>query len=240
MKIATYNVNSLRARLSLVKDWLRKESPDMLCIQETKVPDESFPRNDLEALGYDVAFCGEKTYNGVAIISATPLDSVLRGFTDGTGGTRLIAADVRGVHIVNTYVPQGVSPFTEKFREKLDWLERLFDYFRERFTPAKPVLWVGDFNIAPEPIDVYDPVLLDGHVSFNDEVRAMLERFRQWGFIDVFRLHHSEGGHYSFWDYMIKNPVKKGMGWRIDHIWATKTLARKSKDAWIDIDARLS
>lgn len=240
IKVATYNVNSLRARLPLVIELLRKESPDILCLQETKVSDEAFPAAEIEGLGYEVAFSGERTYNGVAIASRIPLAGVSRGFADGSGMTRLISAHAEGIHILNTYVPQGLSTFSEKFREKLDWFELFFDHVTEQYTPDTPLLWVGDFNVAPRAVDVYAPDILRGHVSFNDEVEAVLRRFEQWGFKDVFRIFHDEPGHYTFWDYTIRNAVTKGIGWRIDHIWGTKAIAERARDSWISVDMRLA
>lgn len=240
IKVATYNVNSLRARLPLVVDFIRKESPDVLCLQETKTPDETFPSEEIEALGYEVAFSGERSYNGVAIASRIRLESISRGFEDGSGATRLISARVGDICVLNTYVPQGLSVLSEKFREKLDWFGMFYERVNREYAPNVPVLWVGDFNAAPEAIDVYDPDLVRGHVSFNDEVEAALLRFRSWGFTDIFRLFHREPGHYTFWDYTIRNAVQKGLGWRIDHIWGTQPMAQRATDAWISVDMRLA
>jgi exodeoxyribonuclease-3 len=239
MKVASFNVNSLRARLKIFLDWIEKESPDILCLQETKVPDNDFPKKEIEKLGFNVVFRGEKTFNGVAIVSKIPFEDTLFGFEDGSEATRLISSKIKGIHITNTYVPQGFHPLSEKFREKLDWLQRLYYHFKENYKPRMPIIWTGDFNIAPEPKDVYDPDLLKGHVGFHPDEYAVLAKFKEWGFIDVFRLHNSESGQHTFWDYTIKNAVKKGMGWRIDHIWATRSIAEKSIKAWIDISPRL-
>jgi exodeoxyribonuclease-3 len=240
MKIATFNANSIRARLELVLDWLRKESPDLLCLQETKVPDKDFPQKAFEDMHYHPVFRGEKSYNGVAIVSKKPLEDVKIGFDEyESEGTRLITAVINKIAIVNTYVPQGFHPLSKKFREKLDWLQRLYDYFNEHFRPDKPLLWVGDFNVAPEPEDVYDPAHLEGQIGFHPDERAALQRFRQWGFTDVFRLHQPGPGHYTFWDYRLRNAVPRNLGWRVDHIWATRPLAEKSTRAWIDMDPRL-
>lgn len=239
MKVASFNVNSLRARLKILLDWIEKESPDILCLQETKVPDSVFLKKDFEKAGYSVIFRGEKTFNGVAILSRIPFEDIFYGFEDGSEAARLISAKIKGINIVNTYVPQGFHPLSEKFREKLDWLQRLYYHFKEKYNPRIPLIWTGDFNIAPEPRDVYDSEFLKGHIGFHPDEHAVLQRFKEWGFVDVFRLHNSEKDQYSFWDYTIKNAVKKGMGWRIDHIWATKVIADKSVRAWIDIGPRL-
>jgi exodeoxyribonuclease III len=240
MKIASFNANSIRARLEIILDWLRKESPDVLCLQETKVLDKDFPQKAFEDVHYHPVFRGEKSYNGVAIVSKEPAEDVRIGFDEYEAeGTRLIAAVINKIPIVNTYVPQGFHPLSKKFHEKLEWLRRLYDYFNEHFRPDNPLLWLGDFNVAPEPSDVYDPAHLEGHVGFHPDERAALQRFRQWGFLDVLRLHQPGPGHYTFWDYRLRNAVTKNLGWRIDHIWATRPLAEKSTRAWIDIDPRL-
>lgn len=239
MKVASFNVNSLRARLRILLDWISKESPDIVCLQETKVPDNTFPIKDFERIGYHGVFRGEKTFNGVAILSTIPLEDILYGFEDGYGASRLIFSKVKGITIVNTYVPQGFHPLSERFREKLDWLQRLYYYFKENYKHDMPIIWTGDFNIAPEPKDIYDPQFLKGHVGFHPDEHAVLQKFRGWGFIDVFRLHNSESGQYTFWEYTIRNAVKKGLGWRIDHIWATQVIAAKSTKSWIDRGPRL-
>jgi exodeoxyribonuclease-3 len=239
LKLASFNVNSIRARLDIVIGWLRKESPDVLCLQETKAADNDFPKEAFENVHYHSVFRGEKAYNGVAIVSKEPAVDVRIGFDEyESEGTRLITATINSVPIVNTYVPQGFHPLSRQFREKLDWLQRLYDYFNKYFRPDKPLLWLGDFNIAPEPSDVYDPAHLEGHVGFHPDERAALQRFRQWGFSDVFRLHQPGPGHYTFWDYRLRNAVTKNLGWRVDHIWATRPLVEKSTGAWIDIDPR--
>jgi exodeoxyribonuclease-3 len=239
MKIASFNANSIRARLEMVLDWLRKESPDVLCLQETKVPDKDFPKKAFEDMHYHTVFRGEKSYNGVAIVSKKPLEHVKIGFDEfESEGTRLITAMINNLPIVNTYVPQGFHPLSKKFQEKLDWLQRLYDYFNEHFRSGKPLLWAGDFNVAPETADVYDPAHMEGQVGFHPDERAALQRFRQWGFIDVFRLHQPGPGHFTFWDYRLRNAVSRNLGWRVDHIWATGTLAEKSIRAWIDMEPR--
>ena len=241
MRVASFNVNSIRARLPIVLDWIKSQSPDIFCLQETKVIDELFPEKVFNDIYYSAVFHGEKTYNGVAILSKTPMRKIQIGFDDyRTEGTRFITAIINNIPIVNTYVPQGFHPLSQQFREKLDWLQRLYDYFNYNFKPNKPLLWIGDFNIAPEPIDVHDPKKLHGHVGFHPDEHAALERFRKWGFVDVFRLHNTEPEQYTFWDYRVKNSISRKMGWRVDHIWATHALAEKSSSAWIDINPRLA
>ncbi len=240
LKAATYNANSIRSRLGLVLEWLQREVPDVLCLQETKVQDENFPAQPIRDMGYHVVFRGQKAYAGVAIISREEPLEVDFGL-DGEDEARLIRAVIGGIPVVNTYVPQGRSPDSEHFQYKLEWLARLRALFERHYSPDEPLLWMGDFNVAPEPIDVYDPQRLKNHVDFHPEARAALERLREWGFVDVFRLHHpGEQGQYTFWDYRARNPVERGIGWRVDHIWATVPLARRSTRAWIDVEARLA
>jgi exodeoxyribonuclease-3 len=241
LKVATYNVNSIRSRLEWVLGWLRREDPDILCLQETKVQDAEFPAAPLREAGYHVAFRGQKAHAGVAIISRAEPQETRFGFDDGGAPdeARLIRALIRGIHVVNTYVPQGRSPDSEHFQVKLEWLARLRALFEHHYSPAEPLLWLGDFNVAPDPIDVHDPNGLKNHVDFHPEARAALQRVKEWGFVDLFRRHHpQEPEQYTFWDYRVRGAVERGLGWRVDHIWATEPLARRSTGAWIDVEAR--
>lgn len=241
MKIATFNVNSLRARLGIVTGWLEKESPDVLCLQETKVEDALFPAGELKEAGYSSVFRGEKGYNGVAVLTRGEVESFSFGFDgDGEAGTRLLTVVYRGVTVINSYVPQGVSPRSDRFVDKLEFLTRLHDLMDDRFTPESPLVWTGDFNVAPAPEDVYDPDSLDGQVGFHPDERELMEEIRGWGFVDLFRLHNKNPGEFSFWDYRVRGGVEKNRGWRIDHIWATRPLADKCTSAWIDREPRLA
>jgi exodeoxyribonuclease-3 len=243
LKVATYNINSVRARLDQLLDWLRREAPDVLCLQETKVQDKDFPAAPLREIGYHVAFRGQKSHAGVAIVSREEPREVAFGLDDEgqPDEPRLVRALVAGIPVVNAYVPQGRAPDSEHFLYKLEWLERLRAFFERHYSPSEPLLWLGDFNVAPEPIDVHDPGGLKDHVDFHPEARAALERVRAWGFVDVFRLHHpDETGQYTYWDYRARNPVERGVGWRVDHVWATESLALRSTRAWIDVAARLA
>ena len=241
MKVATFNVNSLRARLHIVVPWLEKNKPDVLCVQETKVQDPDFPAEPFDKIGYEYAFKGQKSYNGVAIFSSAPIENPEFGL-DGEppDQPRLAKAEINGISIVNTYVPQGHEPESEKLQYKLDWFERLGAYFEKRFTPSDPVLWVGDLNIAPTPIDVHDPDALLGHVCYHPDVHKGLEKIMQWGFVDVFRMHCDLAGQYTFWDYRMPNAFKRNLGWRLDHILATKPLAEKATACSIDAKPRLA
>lgn len=240
-KVATFNVNSIRSRLPIVLDWLREHAPDALCLQETKVEDKDFPAEGFETAGYHVAFCGQKRWNGVAVISKAPLEQVTFGFEGGPEGEgpRMITAITRGVTIVNTYIPQGRSVEDEQFAYKIGWFERLRERFEALCRPEALLLWCGDLNHAPEPIDVYDPKELLGHVCFHPDVDRAFRNCLSWGLVDVFRMHCPEPKQYSFYDYRLPNGVKRGLGWRIDHILATRPLAEKSVGSRIDLEPRL-
>ena len=239
MQIASYNVNSLRARLPIVLQWLIDSQVDVLCAQETKVQDVDFPTEAFDEIGYNVAFRGQKSYNGVAIVSKHLIEHVEYGLHDEPKDEpRLIKAEIAGLTIVNTYVPQGHSPDSSKFQYKLQWFVRLFDYFRRNFSPEDSVLWVGDLNIAPTPIDVYDAKTLLGHVCFHPAVQEALNEVMAWGFEDVFRKHCDKAGEYTFWDYRMRNAFGRNLGWRLDHIMATKSLAKMSTSCTIAKDLR--
>jgi len=241
MKIVSFNANGIRARLPVILKWLKRESVDVLCVQETKVQDQDFPFKPFADEGYYCNFKGQKSYNGVAVISRHEPREVSTGFGDGDEkeGPRLIRVNIGGVEIVNTYVPQGRDPDSEHFRYKLDWFGRLRTFFEDNFAADMPVIWLGDFNVAPDPIDVYDPQELLGSIGYHPAEHKALKEVMEWGFVDVYRLHKPSEKTFTFWDYRIPNAVKRGLGWRIDHIWATRCLAQKSKNAWIDREPRL-
>ncbi|MFC2077890.1 exodeoxyribonuclease III [Candidatus Bipolaricaulota bacterium] len=238
--IATWNVNSIRARLHALLPWLERVGPDVVCLQETKVQDHDFPITAIEEVGYRAAYRGEKTYNGVAILAKTQVENVRFGFEDDgpPDEARLIIGEVRGVPIVNTYVPQGRDVEHPMYDYKLEWFERLRNLFGARFSPDEPLLWLGDLNVAPEPIDVWAPDRLLGHVCFNPEVSEALEAAKSWGFVDVLRKHCRDSGQYTYYDYRTLDGVAEGKGWRIDHILATKPLADRSVTTWIDLEPR--
>ena len=240
MKIASFNANGIRARLSIIRDWLERERPDVVCIQETKVRDEDFPREPFEDLEYTCTFRGQKSYNGVATLSKTPPAQVRFGFGDGEiiDEPRMITAHINDLPVVNTYVPQGTAPDSERFQYKLNWFRRLHEYVSKHYQPGEPLIWVGDFNVAPEPIDVHDPEKLLGSIGYHPEEHKALAAAKAWGFADVFRLHHPNEKAYTFWDYRIPHAFRHGLGWRVDHIWATQCLADTCKRAWIDAAPR--
>ncbi|MBN1260179.1 MAG: exodeoxyribonuclease III [Anaerolineae bacterium] len=239
--VATYNANSIRTRLPLILSWLARVSPDVVGIQETKVQDADFPAAPFRDAGYHVVFRGQKAHAGVALLSREEPGDVDAGFDDDgpADEPRLIRAVVRGIPVINTYVPQGREVDSEHFQYKLAWFERLRAFFERHYDPSKPLVWVGDFNVATEDIDVYAPDKLRDHVDFHPHAQAALARVRDWGFVDVFRKHHpGEPGQFSYWDYRARNAIERGIGWRIDHIWATLPLAGLSQRAWIDVEAR--
>lgn len=239
-KVASFNVNSIRARKELLVDWLSANQPDVICLQETKVMDTDFPKEDFERAGYQCLYKGQKSYNGVAIMSPHPMkliDTDL-GTVAEPGEARILAAVVKNIPVINTYIPQGQSPESSKFAYKLSWIRNLRDYFNRNFHPDQPLLWMGDFNVAPDPMDVHNPKRLLGHVGFHPEEHEALNYVQEWGFQDVFRLHQSEGGHFTFWDYRVPKVLERNLGWRIDHIWATAPLASLSTRAWIDREPR--
>jgi len=240
-KLATYNANSIRVRLPLVLDWLKREKPDVLCLQETKVQDQDFPEQPFQDAGYHVVFRGRKGGAGVATASREEPEEVSYGFPNEVppDEDRLLRITLQGLIIVNTYVPQGQEVNSPVFQYKLEWLERLRHYFSSQFSPKKPLIWCGDFNVAPEEIDVYDPNHLANNVDFHPEAREALERIRAWGFVDIFRKHHpKEPGQYTFWDYRLPKAFERNLGWRIDHIWVTPPVAEHSISSWIDREAR--
>jgi exodeoxyribonuclease-3 len=235
MKAASFNVNSIRVRLPLVLEWLRQNRPDILAMQETKVQDDEFPRAAFEEIGYRCAFRGQKSYNGVALLATQEMADVEFGLpTEPRDESRLVKARIGDVTVVNTYVPQGTLPTSDRFQYKLEWFNRLLDYFQSTLRPTDPVLWMGDLNVAPLAIDVYDPVRLQGHVCYHPEVREALERVTRWGLTDVFRMHCREPGQYTYWDYRPGTPFLRNHGWRLDHILATRPLAQRCVACYID------
>jgi exodeoxyribonuclease-3 len=239
MKIATWNVNSIRSRVARVLDWTRREEPDILCFQEIKTTDELFPAAPFEELGYHIETWGQPTYHGVAILSRTRPKDVIRGLPGDAPDAqrRLIAATVKGVRIINVYVPNGQSPESEKFVFKLEWLGRLRDWLDAAASPADPLLLLGDFNIAPDDRDVHDPDLWRGKIHFHPKEHAALARITGWGLFDLFRKHHTEGGFYSWWDYrQLAFPKNKGL--RIDLVLGTAPMLDRVKGSQIHRDER--
>ncbi|MFM7142519.1 MAG: exodeoxyribonuclease III [Alphaproteobacteria bacterium] len=239
LSIATWNVNSIRVRAEAVLAWTKEHRPDVLCLQEIKCLDEQFPRSDFEELGYRVETFGQRTYNGVALLSREPASEIVRGLPDDDreAQRRVIAATVAGVRIWNVYVPNGQAVGSEKWAYKLDWLGRLRTALEGSIAEHREVVVCGDFNVGPEPRDVYDPDKVADDVLFHADVRAALASILDLGFVDTFRLHHDEAGAFSWWDYRL-NAFKRRMGFRIDLVLATRALAERCSGCEIDVEPR--
>ncbi len=238
MRLATWNVNSLRVRLPHVLQWLTAHQPDVLCVQETKLEDSAFPMQAVEAAGYRCVACGERTYNGVAILSrqaASDIMLALPGFD--TPQKRLAAATIDGVRIVCVYVPNGESVVSEKYPFKLRWLAALRDWLRDELKRCPALAVLGDFNVAPENRDVYDPAAWDGRVLFSESERAAFRELLALGLSDGFRLFDQPEGSYTWWDYRL-NAFRRRMGLRIDHILLSAALASRCCACAIDVEPR--
>lgn len=239
MKIATWNVNSIRLRLDQVLEWLNVTGTDVLCVQETKVDDENFPLQPIIDAGLQVAYFGQKSYNGVAIISKHEIADVQKGFPedDDESPKRLIAATINGIRIVNTYIPNGTELWTDKFTFKLDWLQRLRRMFDEDCDLNSNVLLCGDFNVAPEELDVWSVPQWTGKLHFSKPERAAIDHVKKWGFVDVFRKLNGNLQEFSWWNYR-EGAWQRNQGLRIDHIWVSPPLADKCTGCWIDKSPR--
>ena len=235
MKIATWNVNSINARLDHLLGWLESTQTDVVCLQETKSVDENFPQQAIADLGYQTAFVGQKSYNGVAILSKHAINDVHKNFPgdDDDSPKRLISATIKGVRIVNTYIPNGTELWTDKFTFKLDWLQRLRKYFDDTCDRNGDVLLCGDFNVAPEELDVWNVPAWTGKLHFTKPERAAIHHVKQWGFVDVFREMNGDAREFSWWDYRA-GAWPRNQGLRIDHIWTSRPLADKCTGCWID------
>jgi exodeoxyribonuclease III len=239
MVIATWNVNSLKARLDRAVAWLERSQPDVVCLQELKLTDEQFPHAALAAAGYHAAVHGQPTYNGVAILARVPPENVTIGLGDGDPDpqARLIAADVGGVRVLSAYFPNGGELGSDKWAYKLAWMARLRDHLARHYDPAQPLALCGDFNVAPTDLDVARPDEWRDSVLCHSESRAALAVLQDWGLTDTFRLRHPDDRVYSWWDYrMLAFP--KGNGLRIDHVFCTATLAARCTEAVVDRDER--
>ncbi len=241
MKIATFNVNSIRIRLPIVLQWLEQHQPDVLCLQETKVQDEQFPALAFASTGYHVAYRGMKSYNGVAVLSRNEPESVYYGFDDAApepDDVRLMRVVIDGIPIINTYVPNGFKIDSPKYTYKLGWYTRLRLYFEKHLSPDRPAVWCGDMNVAPEPIDVHSPEKHLKHVCFHEDARRAYKETLAWGFEDVFRKLYPDRQQFTFWDYLRPSSLEKNKGWRIDHILATAPMANTCRQVDVDIEPR--
>jgi exodeoxyribonuclease-3 len=238
MRIATWNVNSLRVRLPHLLEWLQVQSPDVVALQETKLVDDAFPVEDLRAAGYHVAFSGQKTYNGVAILAREPPADVLRdipGFDDPQ--RRVLAATIAGVRVLGLYVPNGQSVGSEKYQYKLGWLAALEGWLKAELAAHPRLVALGDFNIAPEDRDVHDPVAWEGQVLVSEPERAALRGLCALGLEDVFRRFEQPPASYSWWDYR-QGAFRRNNGLRIDLVLATSALAGCCSACTIDVEPR--
>ena len=234
MKIATWNVNSLKVRLSHVLDWLATNQPDVLCLQETKQEDGQFPLAALQQAGYQAVFSGQKTYNGVAIISKLAAIEVVYGLPDfADEQRRLIAATIQGVRVICIYVPNGQSVDSDKYRYKLAWLAALQEWLKRELLHYPKLALLGDYNIAPEDRDVYDPKLWVGNVLVSEPERAAFHALGQLGLHDSFRLFEQPEKSYSWWDYRMM-AFRRNMGLRIDHILLSTPLVQGCTGCIID------
>jgi exodeoxyribonuclease-3 len=236
MVVATFNVNSIRARVPVVLDWLESEQPDVAVLQETKVEDAKFPFKELEESGYTIEIHGQARYNGVAILTKLPIEEIEFGFddTDMPEDCRLLRATVGGVQIINTYVPNGNSVGSEKWAYKMQWLEAFKRFVKEQCDMGAPIVWLGDVNIAPTPDDVFEPENKLGDVGHHPDEFSRLKAIVDLGWTDCFRRFTSGAGHYTFWDFRIPNSFARNLGWRIDHIYASPGLVGKCTRCWVD------
>ena len=245
MKIATWNVNSIRTRQEIVVNWLQQNSIDVLCLQETKVIDRDFPRTPFEELGYHVYISGQKAYNGVAIFSLTPLTEVSSGFTPIIGDRagdfdlqkRVITGVVGDIRLVNLYVPNGADLTSDKYQYKLQWLQLLKEYLQTLQEKPQSMCVCGDFNIALEDCDIYNPQGKEKHIMSSPAEREALKEVLSIGLQDAFRKFTQEDGHFSWWDYRAAG-FQRDRGWRIDHHYLTPELYQQATNCWIDREPR--
>ena len=239
MKIATWNVNSIRMRLERLLGVLSRHQPDVLCLQELKAEEEKFPFEPLREVGYHAVVLGQRTYNGVAIVSRSDPQDVRKGLEDGLEDpqARLVSATVDGVRVISAYVPNGSVVGSEKWDYKLDWMRRLRLYLDANHERSEPLALCGDFNVAPEDRDVANPDKWGSSVLCHEEGRAALRAVSEWGLVDAFRLQRSEAGLYSWWDYrQLGFPRNDGL--RIDHVFVTDPLAGRTQAAEVDRQER--
>lgn len=239
MKIVSWNINSLRRRQERLLDWLGSFQPDVVCLQETKCTDEQFPVAALRDAGYHAAFHGQKSYNGVAILSKTEMREIRPALCDEEEDpqARVLAATIGEIRVFSVYAPNGQTVGSPAYQYKLRWYERLRDCIANHEQPARDLVVCGDFNVAPHDEDVHDPALWCGAIMCSDGERAAFERLQSAGLIDTLRLHHREGGLFTWWDYrMLSFPKNRGL--RIDAVLASESLAGRCANAGIDREMR--
>ncbi len=247
MKIATWNVNSIRSRLNQVSAWLDDANPDLLCLQETKVHDNFFPQEEFISKGYSVSFHGQKAYNGVAMISRIPLQDIRFGLTGELpkdiqankfeDQKRVISASIDGIRVVNIYVPNGSNLKSDKYTYKLEWLNCLDRYLKAQSKRDEPLCLVGDFNIALEAKDIHNPDRLTGGIMASEAERGALRALLGDRLQDVFRIFEPDSNHWSWWDYR-SGAWDRDKGWRIDHIYLSEDLLNQAKSCVIDKKVR--
>jgi len=239
MKVATFNVNSVRARMPVLLKWLEDEQPDIVGLQELKVEDAKFPFDDFAESGYHCSIHGQPRYNGVAILSKKKPEEVRIGFDDPDwpNDGRLILARFDDIWFANSYVPNGTEVGSDRFVYKLNWFKR-FRKLTDGFKTSEKVLWVGDMNVAPTSDDVFEPKKHLGTLGHHpDEFKALGEAV-DWGWVDCFRKFTHGPGHYTFWEYRIPKAVERGLGWRIDHIYASPGLSGSCEACDIHLSPR--
>lgn len=239
MKIITWNINSIRARLPRLLALLERHRPDVLCLQEIKATEDQFPYAALEDAGYHAAVWGQKTYNGVALLAREPLQGVSRGFLGNPAAdqARVLAADVMGLRIINLYVINGQEVGSDAYALKLAWLDALAAWLEQAHDPEQPLLLAGDFNIIPEDRDAHDPERWRGQVLFSDAELQRLKRLLSWGLLDLQRVLSDGGEIYSWWDYRF-GAFHKGWGLRIDLLLGTRAVARRCQLVEVDREER--
>lgn len=240
LKIATFNANSIRARLEIVLNWLKKEQPDVLAVQETKVQDHEFPKEAIEAAGWKVVFHGQKSYNGVAFISKKPVTNIVNRLypKDKEEQARFLMGEYEGVLLVNTYIPQGFDITSEKYQYKLKFLADLKKFFVKNVPSDRPALWMGDLNVAPTEIDLNNPKGNKEHPCFHIDARNALADTMKGKWSDLFREKVQGPGHYTFWDFRQPGTFERNLGWRIDFILGTAPMSGRLVKAWIDTKPR--
>lgn len=233
IKIATFNVNSVKSRLPVIDAWLKNENaPDIICFQETKCRDEEFPKAFFEERGYFCTFKGMKSYNGVAVVSKAAPNEFEFGLCDDgeyekqeSENARVVRVRFGDFTVLNTYIPQGKSIDNPDYPYKLRFFGRLGRLLEKKCMPTQKVVWVGDLNVAPTDIDVTNPGNKKDHVCFHKDVKKALLDVMEWGLTDIFREHLPQVGEYTFWDYRVKDALTRNIGWRIDHILGTKSVS---------------
>jgi len=238
MKIVSWNVNSLKVRLPQVLKWCESTVPDILALQETKLTDENFPKDEIIEAGYHVCFAGQPTYNGVAILSRSKAEDIVTDIDNlDDPQRRILAATVDGVRIINLYVVNGKEPDSDKYKYKMDWLEKVTDFIASEMDQHENVVVLGDFNIAPDERDVWDPVYWKDKILCTDQERNKLNNILDLGFDDSFRLLHDDAGHYSWWDYRMAG-FQRNLGLRIDLILTNEPMSEMLTASYIDKEPR--